>query len=173
MVLINNSHQRLLLLLTGLAGLVLSVSCGGKSQSASAPPPPQVGVVSVMEKTLPVYGNWVATLEGYVTANIQPQVTGYLIKKDFREGSFVRKDQILFEIDPRPFEALLAQAKGQLAQAEAQLGQAKAQLGLAVINVQRDTPLAQVHAIAQSQLDNDVQTQKQDEALIQAGQAGH
>jgi RND family efflux transporter MFP subunit len=165
-------HRRLLFLsLPGLAGMLLTISCGGKSQSASQPPPPGVGVVKVTQKTIPVYGTWVSTLEGFVTANIQPQVSGYLMKQDFREGSFVSKDQILFEIDPRPFEAALGQAQGQLAQAEGQLGQAKAQLGLAIINVQRDTPLAQVHAIAQSQLDNDVQTQKQDEALIQADQA--
>ncbi len=155
----------------GLVLLSLASSCGGKSQSAPAPPPPGVGVVTVVQKSVPVYGKWVATLQGYVTANIQPQVSGYLLRQDFREGSYVRKGQILFEIDPRPFAAALAQAKGQLAQAQAQLGQAKAQLGLAAINVRRDTPLAQVHAIAQSQLDNDVQTQKQEEALIEADQA--
>ncbi len=124
------------------------------------------------QANVPVYGNWVATLEGFVTANIQPQVSGYLIKQDFREGSYVSKGQILFEIDPRPFQAALDQTKGQFAQAQAQLGQAQAQLGLAKINVQRDTPLAQAHAIARSQLDNDIQTQKQDEALIEAGKAG-
>lgn len=167
-----NRQRNFCVSIAACVGILISASCGGKSQSASAPPPPNVGVVRVVEKSIPIYGTWVATLEGFVTANIQPQVTGYLIKQDFREGSFVGKDQILFEIDPRPFEAALAQAKGQLAQAQAQLGQAKAQLGLAIINVRRDTPLAQAHAIAQSQLDNDVQTQKQDEALIEADQAG-
>ena len=131
-----------------------------------------MGVVAATEANVPVYGNWVATLQGFTTANIQPQVAGYLIKQDFREGSFVTKNQILFEIDPRPFQAALDQAKGQLAQAEGQLGQARAQLGLAVINVHRDTPLAQAHAIAQSQLDNDIQAQKQGEALISSNQAG-
>jgi membrane fusion protein (multidrug efflux system) len=125
----------------------------------------------VIQENVPIYGNWVASLQGYVNANIQPQVAGYLIKQDYQEGSFVHKGDILFEIDPRPFQAALDQAKGQLAQATGQLAQAQAQLGLARINVKRDTPLAQAHAIAQSQLDNDVQTEKQNEALIETGQA--
>ncbi|SRR5579884_1831590 len=157
--------------LVGLGPYLFISSCGGKSQSASAPPPPVVGFVTVTQENVPIYGNWVTTLQGFVNANIQPQVTGYLVKQDFREGSLVRKNQILFEIDPRPFQAALDQAKGQLAQAQGQLGQAKAQLGLAAINVRRDTPLAQAHAIAQSQLDNDIQTQKQDEALIASAEA--
>ncbi|HEX4751135.1 MAG TPA: efflux RND transporter periplasmic adaptor subunit [Bryobacteraceae bacterium] len=154
-----------------LPALVLTMSCAGNSQSASAPPPPEVGFSTVIQRSIPVYGTWVSTLQGYVTANIQPQVTGYLMRQEFREGSFVRKGQVLFQIDPRPFQAALAQTQGQLAQAQAQLGQAKAQLGLALINVKRDTPLAQAHAIAQSQLDNDIQTQKQNEALIAADEA--
>lgn len=166
-----NTFVRIGFLSAACIALLLSSSCGAKSQSAPPPPPPEVGVVSVTQENVPVYGSWVTTLEGFVNANIQPQVTGYLLKQDFREGSYVKKNQTLFEIDPRPFQATLDQAKGQLAQAEGQLGQAKAQLGLAQINVQRDTPLAQVHAIAQSQLDNDIQTQKQDEALIASGQA--
>jgi len=125
----------------------------------------------VIQQNVPIYGNWVASLDGYINANIQPQVTGYLVKQNYREGSFVHKGDVLFEIDPRPFQAALDQAKGQLAQANGQLAQAQAQLGLARINVKRDTPLAQAHAIAQSQLDNDIQTEKQNEALIQTNQA--
>ena len=125
----------------------------------------------VIEKTVPIYSDWVATLDGYINANIQPQVTGYLVKQNYREGSVVRKDEILFEIDPRPFQAALDEASGQLAQARGQLAQAEAQLGLAIINVKRDTPLAAARAIAQSQLDNDIQTQKQDEAMVKAAQA--
>src|SRR5581483_11608050 len=150
---------------------VAFTACTGKSAPTRRPPPPGVGVVTVSEQNVPIYGNWVATLEGYVNANIQPQVTGYLIRQNYREGSFVHKGEVLFEIDPRPFQAALDQAKGQLAQANGQLGQAQAQLGLAKINVQRDTPLAKVHAIAQSQLDNDIQAQKQNEALIETAQA--
>jgi membrane fusion protein (multidrug efflux system) len=110
-------------------------------------------------------------LDGYVTAQIQPQVSGYLIRQNYREGSLVHKGQIMFEIDPRPFQASLDQAKGQLAQAKGQLGQAEATLALDQINVNRDTPLAQDHAIAQSQLDNDVQTLKQQESAVVTAKA--
>ena len=119
-----------------------------------------MGVVIVEQRDVPIYGDWVATLDGFVNANIQPQVSGYLIRQTYREGSFVHKGDVLFEIDPRPFQAVLDQAKGQLAQAEGQLGQAQAQLDLAKINVKRDTPLAAARAIARSQLDNDMQTEK-------------
>ena len=128
----------------------------------------EVGVVTVIQKDVPSYGDWVATLDGYTNANIQPQVSGYLIRQLYSEGSQVHKDDVLFEIDPRPFQAaldqakgLLAQAQGQLAQTEGQLAQAQSQLLLAGINVKRDTPLAQARAIAQSQLDNDTQAQAQ------------
>jgi membrane fusion protein (multidrug efflux system) len=145
-------------------------SCQDKAASPP-PPPPEVGISTVVAQDVTTYGDWVATLDGYVTAQIQPQVSGYLIRQDYREGSFVQKDQVLFEIDPRPFQAVLDQAKGQLAQATGQLGQAQAALGLANINVNRDTPLAQARAIAQSQLDNDVQTMKQDEAAVATAKA--
>jgi len=147
-------------------------ACAARSDTGQkAPPPPDVEVTSVRQQNVPVYGDWVATLDGYVNANIQPQVTGYLLKQDYREGSLVHKGQVLFEIDPRPFQAVLDQAQGQLASAKGQLAQAQAQLGLAQINVKRDTPLAQAHAIAQSQLDNDIQTEKQEQALIETNQA--
>jgi membrane fusion protein (multidrug efflux system) len=142
-------------------------------------------VVTVIQKDVPIYGDWVATLDGYVNANIQPQVSGYLIKQNYREGSFVHKDDVLFEIDPRPFQAALdqakaqlAQAKGQLAQsqgqvdqAQGQLGQAQAQLQLTAINVKRDTPLAAARAIPQSQLDNDIQAHAQAEAAVKTSEA--
>ena len=88
-----------------------------------------VGVAQVVQENVPIYGDWVATLDGYVNANIQPQVSGYLIRQNYREGSFVHKGDVLFEIDPRPFQAALDQAQGQLAQARGQLAQAQAQLG--------------------------------------------
>ena len=154
------------------ASLLLLAGCAGKSQPpASSQAPLDVIVVSVQQKDVPIYGDWVATLDGYVNANIQPQVSGYLIKQDYQEGSYVRKDDILFEIDPRPFQAALDQAKGQLAQARGQLAQAEAQLALSKINVQRNTPLAKAHAIAQAQLDTDIQAQAQNEALIKTHQA--
>ena len=154
-----------------MAALLLLAGCAGNSQPPPAAPPLDVIVVSVEQKDVPIYGDWVATLDGSVNANIQPQVSGYLIKQNYREGSFVHKDDILFEIDPRPFQAVLDQAKGQLAQARGQLAQAEAQLALSKINVQRNTPLAKARAIAQSQLDTDVQTQATSEALIKTNQA--
>ncbi len=158
-------------LFLGVSAIIILSSCSKDPPPSAAPPPPDVGVSTVQQQTVPIYGNWVASLEGFVTANIQPQVSGYLIRQNYREGSFVHKGDVLFEIDPRPFQAALEQAQGQLAQANGQLGQAQAQLGLSEINVRRDTPLAQAHAIAQSQLDNDIQSHRQNEALIKSSQA--
>lgn len=154
----------------GAALTFLLASCTQKA-AAPPPPPPEVGVSTVTVQDVSTYGDWVATLDGYVNAQIQPQVSGYLVRQDYREGSFVHKDEVLFEIDPRPFQAALDQAKGQLAQARGQLGQAQAQLALSEINVKRDTPLAAAHAIAQSQLDNDMQTRAQQQAGVQTAQA--
>jgi membrane fusion protein (multidrug efflux system) len=124
----------------------------------------KVTAVSATQSDVPVTGEWVGTLDGYVNAQIQPQANGYLIRQDYREGSQVQEGQVLFEIDPRPFDAALEQAQGQL-------GQAQAQLALAQINVNRDTPLAEAHAIAQSQLDNEVQQKAQAEAAVKTAEA--
>jgi membrane fusion protein (multidrug efflux system) len=99
-----------------------------------------------------------------VNAQIQPQVSGYLMKQNYREGTFVHKGDVLFEVDPRPFEAALQQSKGQLAQAEAQLGKTK-------LDVARDTPLARESAIPQAQLDNDVQAYDAAQAVVAAAKA--
>jgi RND family efflux transporter MFP subunit len=153
---------------TGLVSAVLLLNafgCGnGKVKAAAPPPPPVVKVAPVIQKDVPVQGEWVGTLEGYVNAQIQPQVTGYLIHQDYHEGSLVKKDQLLFEIDPRPFQAVLDQAKGQLAQAEAQKANAE-------LNVKRDIPEAQAHAIPQSQLDTDTQALLAAKAAVEADQA--
>ncbi len=138
--------------------------CGNKNASAAAPPPPNVQIVEVVQRDVPVYHEWIATLDGYVNAQIQPQVSGYLIQQNYREGALVRKNDVLFKIDPRPFKAVLDQAKAQLAQAEAQLGKTQ-------LDVQRDTPLAKEKAIAQSQLDNDIQANLAAKATVQADQA--
>jgi len=152
-------------------GAALLTACG-KAPAAGGPPGAlPVSVVQVEASDVPVSNEWVGTLDGYVNAQIQPQANGYLIKQTYREGAQVAKGQILFEIDPRPFQAALDQAKGQLAQAQGQVLQAQAQLGLAEINVKRDTPLAQARAIAQSQLDNDVQQKAQTEAGVQSAKA--
>jgi RND family efflux transporter MFP subunit len=151
-------------LISLLAAPVLLLSGGCQSKQAAAPSPTEVGVVEVVQKDVPIYGEWVATLDGYVNAQIQPQVTGYLIKQSYKEGSFVRKGDVLFEIDPRPFQAVLDQAKAQLAQAEAQLGKTK-------LDVDRDTPLAKERAIAQSQLDNDIQANLAAKAAVKSTEA--
>src|SRR5262249_25589139 len=103
-------------------------------------------------------------LDGYVNAQIRAQVSGYLMKRNYEEGAFVRKGQVLFEIDPRPFEAVLAQTRAQLGEAEAQLGKTDRDL-------QRDRPLAEQRAIAQSQLDNDIQANLAAQAAVKSAQA--
>lgn len=153
---------------TGLVSAVLllhALGCSnGNVRAAAPPPPPVVEVAPVIQKDVPVQGEWVGTLEGYVNAQIQPQVSGYLIRQDYREGTFVNKGQLLFEIDPRPFQAVLDQAKGQLAQAEAQMANAE-------LNVKRDIPEAEAHAIPQSQLDTDTQSLRGAKAAVEAAQA--
>ena len=158
------------IVLSFISIVLLTTSC---QQKAAPPPPPtlEVSTSTVVARDVTTYGDWTATLDGYVNAQIQPQVSGYVIHQDYREGSAVHKGDILFEIDPRPFQAILDQAKGQVAQANGQLAQAVAAQGLAAINLHRDTPLAEAHAIAQSQLDNDTQTLKQSEATVAANKA--
>lgn len=147
------------------AGAFISGCDSGKVLAKSGPPPAMpVSVVKAERSNVPVNGEWVGTLDGYVNAQIQPQANGYLTRQDYHEGAQVEKGQVLFEIDPRPFDAALHQAEGQL-------GQAQAQLALAGINVDRDTPLAEAHAIAKSQLDNEVQQKAQAQAAVESAQA--
>lgn len=113
---------------------------------------------------VPIRSEWITTLDGYVNAQIQPQVTGYLVKQNYVEGSFVKKGDVLFEIDPRTFQAVLDQARAQVAQAQAQLGRANN-------DVERDRPLAEGHAIARSQLDNDVQARAAAAAAVDSARA--
>jgi len=157
---------------TALAAALLA-GCNHSQPAAAAGGmgPMPVDVVTVQQSDVPISNEWVGTLDGYVNANIQPQVTGYLIRQNYREGSVVQKGQVLFEIDPRPFQAALQQAEGQLGQAQGSVGQAQAQLQLAQINVNRDTPLAAQHAIAQSQLDNDNQQAAQAAATVASAKA--
>src|SRR5215469_6306919 len=142
--------------------LILLSGCGKKE--AGPPAAPEVEITPVMQQDVPLYTECIATLDGYVNAQIQPQVTGYLMKQKYREGTVVQKGDVLFEIDPRPFEAALEQAKGQLAQVQAQLGKTK-------LDVARDTPLAKEHAIPQAQLDNDIQANQAAEAMVSAANA--
>jgi RND family efflux transporter MFP subunit len=147
-----------------VAALGIIVSGCNKGQAAIGTPVPEVEVATVEQRDVPVYSEWVATLDGYVNAEIRPQVSGYIIKQNYTEGSLVHKGQVLFEIDPRPFTAALDRAKGDLAQAQAQLGKS-------TLDVQRDTPLAEAKAIAQSQLDNEVQAKLGAQAAVESGRA--
>jgi len=151
----------LLLLLFTLLALA---GCGGVKASAPASKPPEVEVADVVQKDVPIVSEWTATLDGFVNAQIQPRVAGYLTRQNYQEGSYVRKGQVLFEIDERPFVALLNQAKGQLAQAEAALGKAHQ-------DVKRDKPLAEARAIAQSQFDNDIQAELGAQAAVETAKA--
>lgn len=135
-----------------------------KGKATVAPPPPTVAVVEVVAQDVPLRAEWVTTLDGYVNSMIQPQVTGYLVKQDYVEGTYVKKGDVLFEIDPRPFRAALDQAIGQRAQADAQFGRAAR-------DVERDVPLAEDRAIARSQLENDVQEKAAALATVDSAKA--
>ena len=147
----------------GLLFIMSFTGCAHKETQAAAPPP-EVEVTDVVQKDVPIYGEWIAILDGYVNAQIQPQVTGYLMKQNYVEGTVVHRGEVLFEIDPRPFEAALAQSKGQLAEAQAQLGKTN-------LDVQRDTPLAAQSAIPKAQLDNDIQANESAKAVVDAAKA--
>ena len=118
---------------------------------------PIVEVVQVAQRDVPVFGESIGTLDGLVDADVRAQVTGYLQAQGYKEGSFVRKGQLLFQIDPRPFQAALDLAEGQLEQAKAALANAQAVQGRTELDVKRYTPLAQEQAASQQDLDNAVQ----------------
>ncbi len=151
------------LVISALSVVAFLAGCGGKAAGAAGAAP-EVKVITVTQRDVPIVSEWVATLDGYVNAQIQPQVTGYIVKQTYKEGSPVHNGAILFEIDPRPFQALLDQAKAQLAQAKAQMGKTQ-------LDVDRDTPLAKERAIAQSQLDNDIQANLAAKAEVQSAEA--
>jgi len=145
-----------------IASLVL-VGCG-QSHAAMQLPTPEVLVTAPVQQDVPIHNEWVATLDGYVNADIRPQVSGYIISQDYKEGSVVRKNQVLFEIDPRPFQATLDRAKGELAQAEAMLAKS-------TIDVERDTPLAQQKAVPREKLDNEIQAKRAADAAVESAKA--
>ncbi len=145
-----------------LAGCLAIAVCG-KGKSASSQPP-VVQVVTVEPRDVPIYAEWIGTLEGNVNAQIRAEVSGYLLSQNYTEGSQVKKDDLLFLIDPRPFQAALDQAKGTLAQAEAQFGNTE-------LIVKRYTPLAKVSAISQQELDSAIQSNLAAQASVKAAQA--
>jgi len=154
-----------------LCVLTISILCssilfvvGCKKEETAAPPPPEVETVKVIQKDVPIYQEWVGALDGFVNAVIRPQVTGYLIKQNYREGELVKKGQVLFEIDPRTFQAALDQAKAQLAQQQARWVTAKA-------NLARIKPLAERNAVSQKDLDDAVGAELSTRSSVEAAQA--
>jgi membrane fusion protein (multidrug efflux system) len=145
-----------------LVGLLLS-GCTAKLET---PPitPPEVKVAEVIQQDIPIYQEWIAQLNGSNNAQITPRVDGYLIKRDYQNGFFVKKGQLLYEIDPRPSEVALDQAKANVAVAVANASQADA-------NVARDRPLAAQNAIPQKQLDTDMASQAASKAQLDAAKA--
>lgn len=150
-------------LLIALLFFMPFLGCSKAGVHAEAPAP-EVEVAPVVQQDVPIYTECISTLDGYVNAQIQPQVTGYLLKQNYQEGTTVHKGDVLFDIDPRPFEAALAEAQGQLAEAQARLGKTK-------LDVARDTPLAEQSAIPRAQLDNDIQANAAAEAQVAAANA--
>jgi RND family efflux transporter MFP subunit len=139
--------------------------------AASAGPPPEVMVVPVVQKDVALYSEWIGTLDGLVNADVKAQVTGYLQQQDYQEGTFVQQGQLLFQIDPRPFQAVLDQAEGQLAQAKAQLTNAEAVQLRNQLDVERYTPLAKEQAASQQDLDNAIQNNLAAQATVATAKA--
>jgi membrane fusion protein (multidrug efflux system) len=142
---------------------ILTLSGCNRSQAFKMPDP-EVLVASPVQQDVPVSNEWVATTDGYVNAEIRPQVSGYIIKQDYQEGAVVHKGQVLFEIDPRPFQAGLDRAKGELAEAEAQLRKS-------ALDVERDTPLVEQKAVAKEKLDAEIQAKLAGQAAVEAAKA--
>src|SRR3984893_17607559 len=156
------------LLVGGLiVGAIYPKHVSGAQQGA----PPDVEVVQVEQKDVPIFGEWIGTLDGLTNADVRAQVTGYLLRQDYKEGALVRKGQLLFEIDPRPFQAALDQAQGQLAQARAQLANAEAVQRRTQLDVERYIPLAKEQAASQQDLDNAVQNNLAAKATVATAEA--
>jgi len=159
--------------------------CTNRTNAATTPAPQEVETAEVQQRDVPVYNEWIGTLDGLVNADIKAQVSGYLLEQAYKEGTFVKKGDLLFQIDPRPFQAAvdqssaqLAQAQGQLEQARAQLAQAEAQVAVAEavqhrtqLDVDRYTPLAEQQAITTQDLDNATQNNLAAKAQVQSAKA--
>jgi len=158
------SKWALYVVIAGCMSFSLGLVGCGRSNAAIKLPDTEVLVSTPIQEDVPVHNEWVATLDGYVNAEIRPQVSGYLIKQDYKEGAVVRKGQVLFEIDPRPFQAALDGAMGALAEAEASLAKS-------TIDVERDTPLAEKKAVPKEKLDNEIQAKRAAEASVESARA--
>lgn len=164
------------LLIGGVLGLiVLALIVGAirpyKHAMGAPPSTPEVEVAQVQQEDTPIYGEWIGTFDGLVNADVRAQVTGYLMKQAYREGAYVKQGQLLFQIDPRPFQAALDQAQGQLAQAKAALANAVAVQHRTELDVQRYKPLAEQQAASQQDLDNSVQNNLAAIATVETAKA--
>jgi membrane fusion protein (multidrug efflux system) len=149
----------------GAASLTLLLIAGCGKEAPPAPPaPPVVEVVDVVQKDVPIYSEWVGSMDGDVNAVIRPQVTGYLIKQNYREGDLVKKGQVLFEIDPRTFQAAVDQAKAQVSAQQARHDTTKA-------NLARIKPLAEKNAVSQKDLDDAVGAELSARSAVEGAQA--
>ena len=182
-----------------ILALVLLVARSNKPVAA-APRPPDVQVVTVEQKDVPVYSEWIGTTDGAVNAEIKAQVTGYLLRQVYKEGAFVKKGELLFEIDPKPFvaaldqanarvlqyqgqvasaisqisqaEAQVAQANSQILQAQAQLAQSRANQVKTQLDADRETKLVASGVVSQQEYDNAIQANLATKAQVSASEAG-
>ena len=169
-----------------MAVVVAAVSAGCReATNAAAAPPPTVEVEPVAKKDVPIYGEWVGTTVGYVTAQIRARVSGYLMRQNYKEGTLVKTGDALFEIDPRTYEfaerqaraalllaeSQLEQSRAQVAQAEADLARAEATQKRSELDVARYAPLAGSGAVTQQEVDNAVQTDSANQASVKAARA--
>jgi len=152
-------------------GLIIGAMRPKRVSGAQPGASPDVEVVRVEQKDVPIFGEWIGTLDGFTNADVRAQVAGYLLRQGYQEGAYVKKGQLLFEIDPRPFQAALDQAEGQLAQATAQLANAEAVQGRTELDVNRYTPLAREQAASQQDLDNAIQNNMAAKATVATAKA--
>jgi RND family efflux transporter MFP subunit len=171
----NNTKKRTLaiggVLCLIVIGLIVRAVLPSKHALGAPNASPDVQVAEVEQKDVPIYGEWIGTLDGLVNADVRAQVTGYILKQGYQEGAFVRKGELLFEIDPRPFQAALDQAEGQSAQAKASLANAEAVQRRTELDVNRYTPLAKEQAASQQDLDNAVQNNLAAVATVETAKA--
>jgi len=154
-----------------IIGLIVGATRPKHVSGAQPGASPDVEVVQVEQKDVPIFGEWIGTLDGFTNADVRAQVTGYLLRQGYQEGAFVKKGQLLFEIAPRPFQAALDQAEGQLAQATAQLANSEAVQGRTELDVNRYTPLAREQAASQQDLDNAIQNNMAAKATVATAKA--
>jgi len=152
-------------------GLAIGALRPKRASGPKTSPSPEVEVVQVEQKDCPIVSEWIGTLDGFTNADVRAQVSGYILKQGYQEGAFVKQGQLLFQIDPRPFQAALDQAEGQLAQAKAILANAEAVQRRTELDVNRYTPLAKEQAASQQDLDNAVQNNLAAKASVETAKA--